>query len=180
LIGEDSGTTMNIIDLQRRKPGPRADELLAGLQAAVATDERVRWKETGHARLRVGQELDDARITVAARLTELGDDCRFIFAPLDGRLPRSPGLPGVFSLIAGDAASSPSCSSAAEHALATIVAGPAGAGGSAVVRARVRLTPRATRPNARRSGDDNPGVLQSTGSSATAHDRRARPRREGG
>jgi hypothetical protein len=68
------GTTMNIIDLQRRQPGPRADELLAGLQAGVATDERVRWNESGHARLRVGQELEDARITMAARLAEVGDD----------------------------------------------------------------------------------------------------------
>jgi hypothetical protein len=68
------GTTMNIIDLQRRQPGPRADELLAGLQAAVATDERVRWNASGHARLRVAQELEDARITVAARLAELGED----------------------------------------------------------------------------------------------------------
>jgi hypothetical protein len=65
---------MSIIDLQRRKPGPRADELLAGLQAAVATGERVGWNESGHARLRVGQEIEDARITVAARLAELGDD----------------------------------------------------------------------------------------------------------
>jgi hypothetical protein len=65
---------MSIIDLQRRKPGPRADELLAGLQAAVATDERVHWNESGHARLRVAQELEDARITVAARLAELGED----------------------------------------------------------------------------------------------------------
>jgi hypothetical protein len=65
---------MNLIDLQRRKPGPRADELLAGLQAAVATDERVHWNESGHARLRVAQELEDARITVAARLAELGED----------------------------------------------------------------------------------------------------------
>jgi hypothetical protein len=65
---------MSIIDLQRRKPGPRADELLAGLQAADATDARVRWNDTGHARLRVGQEIEDARITVAARLAELGDD----------------------------------------------------------------------------------------------------------
>ena len=53
---------MNIIDLQRRKPGPRADELLAGIQAAVTTDERVRY------------ELEDARVTVAARLAEVGDD----------------------------------------------------------------------------------------------------------
>jgi hypothetical protein len=65
---------MNIIDLQRRQGGPRADELLAGLQAAVAMEERVRWNESGHARLRVGQPLEDARITVAARLAELGDD----------------------------------------------------------------------------------------------------------
>jgi hypothetical protein len=65
---------MSIIDLQRRKRGPRADELLAGLQAPVAEDERVRWNESGHARLRVGQEIEDARMTLAARLAELGDD----------------------------------------------------------------------------------------------------------
>jgi hypothetical protein len=65
---------MTIIDLQRRQPGSRADELLAGLQAAAATDERVRWNESGHARLQVSQTLEDARITVAARLAELGDD----------------------------------------------------------------------------------------------------------
>jgi hypothetical protein len=67
-------TTMNILDLQRRRSGPRADELLDRLQAALPTDERVCWNESGHARLRVGQELEDARITVAARLAELGDD----------------------------------------------------------------------------------------------------------
>jgi hypothetical protein len=65
---------VSIIDLQRRKAGPRADELLAGLQAGVAPDQRVGWNESGHARLRVGAELEDARITVAARLAELGDD----------------------------------------------------------------------------------------------------------
>ncbi len=65
---------MNILDLQRRRPGPRADELLDGLQAEFATYQRVRWNESGHARLRVGQELEEARITVAARLAELGDD----------------------------------------------------------------------------------------------------------
>jgi hypothetical protein len=32
---------MSIIDLQRRQPGPRADELLDALQAAVAKHERV-------------------------------------------------------------------------------------------------------------------------------------------
>lgn len=68
------GRTVSIIDLQRRKPGPRADELLAGLQAGVAADERVRWNESGHARLRVVQELEAARVTVAAHLAELGDD----------------------------------------------------------------------------------------------------------
>jgi hypothetical protein len=65
---------MNILDLQRRRSGPRADELLDRLQAALATDERVRWNESGHARLRVSQELKDARITVAARLAEVGED----------------------------------------------------------------------------------------------------------
>jgi hypothetical protein len=65
---------VSIIDLQRRKPGPLADELLAGLQAGVAADERVGWNASGHARLRVAQALEDARVTVAARLAELGDD----------------------------------------------------------------------------------------------------------
>ena len=39
-----------------------------------AQEERVRWNETGHARVKVAQELEDARATVAARLAELGDD----------------------------------------------------------------------------------------------------------
>ena len=52
---------MNIIDLQRRQPGARADELLDGLQTAVAEDERVLRNETAHARLRVGGALEDAR-----------------------------------------------------------------------------------------------------------------------
>jgi hypothetical protein len=65
---------VSIIDLQRRKAGPRADELLAGLQAGVAARERVPWNASGHARLRVAEELEDARVTVAAQLSELGDD----------------------------------------------------------------------------------------------------------
>ena len=65
---------MSIIDLQRRRSGPRAEQLLDGLQAPVAQEERVRWNETGHARVKVAQELEDARATVAARLAELGDD----------------------------------------------------------------------------------------------------------
>jgi hypothetical protein len=65
---------MSIVDLQRRQPGLRADELLDGLQAAVVENERVHWNESGHARLCVGGTLEDARATVAARLAELGDD----------------------------------------------------------------------------------------------------------
>jgi hypothetical protein len=65
---------VTIIDLQRRQPGSRAEQLLDGLQAAVAREERVRWNETGHARLKVAQELEDARAAVAACLAELGDD----------------------------------------------------------------------------------------------------------
>jgi hypothetical protein len=73
-IRETQGSAMNIIDLQRRQPGLRAEQLLDRLQAAVAKEERIRWNETGHARLSVAQELEDARATVAARLAELGDD----------------------------------------------------------------------------------------------------------
>ena len=63
-----------IVDLQRRQPGTRADELLDGLQAAVPQDERVSWNETGHARLHIGGELEDARAVLMARLDELGED----------------------------------------------------------------------------------------------------------
>lgn len=73
---------MSIIDLQRRRPGPRADELLDRLQAAVVQDERVRWNDTGHARLRVGGAIEEARTTVAARLAELGDDWADLIAIL--------------------------------------------------------------------------------------------------
>jgi hypothetical protein len=65
---------MTIVDLQRRQPGTRADELLNELQAAVAQDERVCWNDTGHARLRIGGHLENARATLAARLNELADD----------------------------------------------------------------------------------------------------------
>jgi hypothetical protein len=73
-IRETQGSAMNIIDLQRRQPGPRSEQLLDRLQAAVTKEQRVVWNETGHARLSVAQELEDARATVAARLAELGDD----------------------------------------------------------------------------------------------------------
>jgi hypothetical protein len=65
---------MSIIDLQRRQPGPRADELLDGLQSAVAKDEHVQWNESGHARLRVAGAVEDVRATVAAGLAAVGDD----------------------------------------------------------------------------------------------------------
>jgi len=67
-IRETQGLAMSIIDLQRRQSGPRAEQLLERLQAALAKEERVRSNETGHARLSVAQALEDARATVAARL----------------------------------------------------------------------------------------------------------------
>jgi hypothetical protein len=68
--------TMSTIDLQRRRPGPRAEELLDQLQSSVAEEKRVRWNDSGHARIPLGRERDDAREVVAARLLELGDDWR--------------------------------------------------------------------------------------------------------
>lgn len=65
---------MSTIDLQRRRAGNRADELLDQLQNAVAPDQRVRWNDTGHARIPLGRERDDAREYVANRLLEVGDD----------------------------------------------------------------------------------------------------------
>jgi hypothetical protein len=65
---------MTTVDLQRREPSARADQLLDGLQAAVAPAERVRWNESGHARLAVAGEPDHVRATMAARLGSLGDD----------------------------------------------------------------------------------------------------------
>jgi len=38
------------------------------------TSERVRWDDSGHARIPLGRERDDAREAIAARLRELGDD----------------------------------------------------------------------------------------------------------
>jgi hypothetical protein len=65
---------MRIIDLQRRLPGERADELLDRLQASVTEDRRVRWNDSGHARIDLGRERDDAREYMAAQLDMLGDD----------------------------------------------------------------------------------------------------------
>jgi hypothetical protein len=72
--GECGVMSMKTVDLQRRVTGARADELLSGLQSSVAPDERVRWNESGHARIDLGRERDDAREYVIARLDELGDD----------------------------------------------------------------------------------------------------------
>jgi hypothetical protein len=65
---------MRTIDLQRRRPSQRADELLEQLQSSLAEAKRVRWNESGHARIALGHERDDAREYLAARLRELGDD----------------------------------------------------------------------------------------------------------
>jgi hypothetical protein len=66
--------TMRTIDLQRRCPGTRAEQLLDQLQGSVSEAERVSWDDSGHARIPLGHERDDARETIAARLGELGDD----------------------------------------------------------------------------------------------------------
>jgi hypothetical protein len=65
---------MYLIDLQRRRPSTRADQLLDELQAAVAPAERVQWNDSGHARLAVGGQLEDIRAATAARLTAIADD----------------------------------------------------------------------------------------------------------
>jgi hypothetical protein len=68
--------TMSTSDLQRRRRGPRAEELLDQLQSAVGEGERVRRDDSGHARISLGREREDAREAIAARLVELGDDWR--------------------------------------------------------------------------------------------------------
>jgi hypothetical protein len=65
---------MSTIDLQRRRPSQRADELLEQLQGSLAEDRRVRWNDSGHARIQLDRERDDAREYLADRLRELGDD----------------------------------------------------------------------------------------------------------
>ena len=65
---------MSTIDLQRLRPSQRADELLEQLQSSVAEDQRVRWNDSGHARIELGRERDDAREHLAARLRECGED----------------------------------------------------------------------------------------------------------
>jgi hypothetical protein len=73
-IRDTSGMTMRTIDLQRRRAGHRADELLEQLQNSLGHDQPVRWNDSGHARIVLGRERDDAREYVADRLLEIGDD----------------------------------------------------------------------------------------------------------
>jgi hypothetical protein len=65
---------MRTVDLQRRVAGERADELLERLQVSVPEARRVRWNESGHARIDLGRERDDAREHLAAELNALGED----------------------------------------------------------------------------------------------------------
>jgi len=39
----------------------------------VAEGERIPWDESGHARIPLGREREDAREAIAARLLEVGD-----------------------------------------------------------------------------------------------------------
>jgi hypothetical protein len=73
-IRDTAAMPMDTIDLQRRVPGARADELLERLQAALRIEEPVSWNESGHARIPLGREREDARDHVAGRLAELGED----------------------------------------------------------------------------------------------------------
>jgi hypothetical protein len=61
----------SIVTLQRRHANPRADELLEELQRDRDVRDRVRWNESGHARLNSTQPLDEARLTIAKRLDAL-------------------------------------------------------------------------------------------------------------
>ena len=65
---------MRTIDLQRRQTSERADELLDRLQRAIPEARRVPWNESGHARIDLARERDDAREYLAAELAAVGDD----------------------------------------------------------------------------------------------------------
>jgi hypothetical protein len=73
-IRENGDMTVSTLVLQRRREGPRADALLDELQESVPVEQRVRWDESGHARLEPHGELERERETVAARLQELDGD----------------------------------------------------------------------------------------------------------
>jgi hypothetical protein len=65
---------MRTIDLQRRAGSERAEELLDRLQSTVPEERRVRWNESGHARIDLAHEREDAREYLAAQLTALSPD----------------------------------------------------------------------------------------------------------
>jgi hypothetical protein len=65
---------MRTIDLQRRAGSQRAEELLDRLQSTVPEERRVRWNESGHARIDLAHEREDAREYLAAQLTALSAD----------------------------------------------------------------------------------------------------------
>jgi hypothetical protein len=65
---------MRTVDLQRRAGSEQADELLERLQSAMPEDRRVRWNESGHARIDLAHEREDAREHLAARLNALSPD----------------------------------------------------------------------------------------------------------
>ena len=66
--------SMRVVDLQRRGDSPRAEQLLDLVQAGVSEEQRVRWNDSGHARITFGAEREDARESLAARFSALGDD----------------------------------------------------------------------------------------------------------
>jgi hypothetical protein len=70
-IGNTARMTMRTLDLQRRRGSERADELLDRLQSSVPEGRRVRWNESGHARIDLAHERDDAREYLAAQLDAL-------------------------------------------------------------------------------------------------------------
>jgi hypothetical protein len=68
--------SMRTVDVQCRKPGARADELLDALSAQLRVPQPARWDETGHARVEFGREHEDARALVEAALDRVGSDWR--------------------------------------------------------------------------------------------------------
>jgi hypothetical protein len=66
--------SMRVVDLQRRGDSPRGEQLLELLQEGLPDQQRVRWNESGHARITFGAEREDAREALVARLDALGAD----------------------------------------------------------------------------------------------------------
>jgi hypothetical protein len=68
--------SMRTVDLQCRRPGAHADELLEALSAGLHVSQPARWDETGHARIEFGREHEDARELVEATLDRVSADWR--------------------------------------------------------------------------------------------------------